>query len=47
MHHTKYSLCASLDPTHEEPEVKAQVDPTEEANPEPEQGKPRCIPHNP
>jgi hypothetical protein len=32
-----------LDPTHEEPELEAQVDQAEEANPEPEQGKPRCI----
>jgi hypothetical protein len=49
MHHANYSLLASLDPVHEEPEVEAQVDPTEEANPEPEpeQGKPRCIkPHS-
>jgi hypothetical protein len=43
MHHANYSLLASLDPAHEEPEVEAQVDPTEETNPEPEQGKPRCI----
>jgi hypothetical protein len=45
MHLTNYSLCASLDPAHEEPEVEAPADPTEEANsePEPKQGKPRCI----
>jgi hypothetical protein len=45
MHHANYSLLASLDPAHEEPEVEAQVDPTEETNPEPEpeQDKPRCI----
>jgi hypothetical protein len=45
MHHTKYSLRASLDPAHEESEVEAPTDPTDEANlePEPDQGKPRCI----
>jgi hypothetical protein len=45
MHHTNYSLHASLDLAHEEPEVEAPADPTEEANPEPEpeQGKPRYI----
>jgi hypothetical protein len=39
---------ASLDPAQEEPELEAQVDPTEEANPElePEQGKSRCITPN-
>jgi hypothetical protein len=47
MHHANYSLFASLDPTHEEPEVEAQVDPIEEANPELEQDKPRCITPNP
>jgi hypothetical protein len=47
MHHTNYSLHASLEPTHEEPEVEAPADPTEEANLEPEQGKPRCITPNP
>jgi hypothetical protein len=49
MHHTNYSLHASLDPAHEEPEVEAPANQTEEANPElePEQGKPRCIPPNP
>jgi hypothetical protein len=31
----------------EEPELEAQVDPTEEANPEAEQGKPGCITPNP
>jgi hypothetical protein len=40
MHHTNYSLRASLDPAHEEPEVEAPADPTEEAYPEPEQGNP-------
>jgi hypothetical protein len=41
MHHANYSILASLDPAHEEPEVEAQVNPIEEANPkpEPEQGK--------
>jgi hypothetical protein len=43
MHHANYSLLASLDPTHEELEVEAQVNQTNETNPEPEQGKPRCI----
>jgi hypothetical protein len=45
MQHTNYSLRASLDPAHEEPEVEALADPTEEANPEPgpEQRKFRCI----
>jgi hypothetical protein len=43
MHHTNYSLCTSLDPTDEVLEVEAPADPTEEANPEPEQGKPLCI----
>jgi hypothetical protein len=43
MHHTNYSLRTSLDPIHEEPKVEALADPTEEANPEPEQGKPRYI----
>jgi hypothetical protein len=40
-----YSLFASLDPAQEEPEVEAQVEQAEEANPEPEpeQGKPQCI----
>jgi hypothetical protein len=37
----------SLDPTHEEPELEAQVEQAKEANPEPEpepeQGKPQCI----
>jgi hypothetical protein len=35
----------SLDPTHKEPELEAQVDQAEEANPKPEleQGKPQCI----
>jgi hypothetical protein len=42
MHHANYSLLASLEPAHEELEVEAQVNPTEEANPEPEQGKLRC-----
>jgi hypothetical protein len=39
------SLFASLDPTHEEPELEAQVEQAKEANPEPEpeQSKPRCI----
>jgi hypothetical protein len=38
-------LFHSLDPTHEEPELEAQVDQAEEANPElePEQDKPQCI----
>jgi hypothetical protein len=40
MHHTNYSLRASLDPAHEEPEVEAPADPTEESYPEPEQGNP-------
>jgi hypothetical protein len=47
MHHANYSPLVSLDRAHREPEVEAQVDPTEEANlepePEPEQGSPRCI----
>jgi hypothetical protein len=43
MHHTNYSLCASLDQAHEESEVEAPADPTEEANPKPEQGKLWCI----
>jgi hypothetical protein len=47
MHHTNYSLHASLDPTREKPEVEASADPTDEANPEPEQGKPRSITSNP
>jgi hypothetical protein len=49
MHHANYSLLAMLDHAHEEPEVEAQVDPTEEANPElePKQGKPQCITPNP
>jgi hypothetical protein len=49
MYHANYSLFASLDPTHEEPEGGAQVNLTEETNaePEPEQGKPRCITPNP
>jgi hypothetical protein len=49
VHQANYSLFASLDPTHEEPEVEAHVDPTTETNrePEPEQGKPRCITPNP
>jgi hypothetical protein len=46
MHHANYSLLAFLDPMHKEPEVEAQVDPTKEANPEPEQDKPRCITPN-
>jgi hypothetical protein len=43
MHHTNYSLFTSLDPAHKEPKAEAQVNPTEEANPElePEQAKPR------
>jgi hypothetical protein len=36
-------MLASLVPVHEEPELEAQVDQAEVANPEPEQGKPRCI----
>jgi hypothetical protein len=49
MHHDIYSLLTSLDPTYEEPKVEAQVDPTEETNPEsePKQDKPRCITANP
>jgi hypothetical protein len=49
MHHANYSLLAWLDPTHVEPEVKAQVNPTKEANPKPksEQVKPQCITLNP
>jgi hypothetical protein len=47
MHHANYSPLVSLDRAHREPEVEAQVDPTEEANlepePEPKQGRPRCI----
>jgi hypothetical protein len=39
MHHANYSLFTSLDPVHEEPEVEAQVDPTEETNPEPSPSK--------
>jgi hypothetical protein len=46
MHYSNYSLIASLDPAHEEPKVEAQVNPTEEANLEPEQGKPLCITPN-
>jgi hypothetical protein len=34
---------APLDPTHEEPELEAQVEQVEEANPEPNPGKPECI----
>jgi hypothetical protein len=33
----------SLDPMHEEPEFESQVEQAEEVNPDPEQGKPRCI----
>jgi hypothetical protein len=47
MHHVNYSLLALLDPAHEDPEVEAQVEQAEEANPEPEQGKPPCITPNP
>jgi hypothetical protein len=47
MHHANYSLHALLDPTHEEPEVEAHVNPTKDANPEPEQCKPWCITSNP
>jgi hypothetical protein len=37
----------SLDPAPEEPELEVQAEQAEEANPEPEQGKPRCItPHS-
>jgi hypothetical protein len=38
----------SLDPAHDEPELEAQVDEAEKANPEPEpeQVKPRCITPN-
>jgi hypothetical protein len=45
MHHANYSLLASLDPTHEEPEVETQVNPTKEINPKPKpkQGKHWCI----
>jgi hypothetical protein len=46
LRHANYSLLLYLlDPVHEELELEAQVDQTEEANPEPEpeQGKPRCI----
>jgi hypothetical protein len=43
VHHANYSLHASLDLAHEEPKMEAPTDPTEEANPEPEQGKSRCI----
>jgi hypothetical protein len=39
----------SLDPVQEESELEAQVDQAKEANPEPEpeQGKHRCITPNP
>jgi hypothetical protein len=45
VHHANSSLFASLDPAQEKPELEAQVDQGEEANPdpEPEQSKPRCI----
>jgi hypothetical protein len=44
MQHANYSLLVVLVPAHGEPKVKAQVDPTEEANPKPKpkQGKPQC-----
>jgi hypothetical protein len=49
MHHANYSLPASLDPTHEKPELEVQAEQVqvEETNPEPEQGKLLCIPPNP
>jgi hypothetical protein len=45
VHHANSSLFASLDPVQEKPELEAQVDQGEEANPdpEPEQSKPWCI----
>jgi hypothetical protein len=45
MHHANSSLFASLDPAQEKPELEAQLDQGEEANPDPEceQSKPRCI----
>jgi hypothetical protein len=46
MHHANYSHLTSLARPHARgPGVEAQVDPVEEANPEPklEQGKPWCI----
>jgi hypothetical protein len=50
LHHTNLSpLLHRLDPAHEEPELEAQVEQTEEANPnpEPEQGKPGAFNHAP
>jgi hypothetical protein len=40
VHHANYSLFASLDPVHEEPELEAQVDQAEEANPSPSKTTP-------
>jgi hypothetical protein len=36
-------MLVSLVPMHEEPELEAQIDQAEVANPEHEQDKPRCI----
>jgi hypothetical protein len=46
MHHANISLLLrSLDPVNEESELKVQAEQerVEDTNPEPEQGKPRCI----
>ncbi len=46
MHHANISLLLhSLDPVNEELELEVQAEQVqdEETNPEPEQGKPRCI----
>jgi hypothetical protein len=48
VHHANSSLLFhSLDPVPEELELEAQVEKAEEANPEPEQGKPQSITTNP
>jgi hypothetical protein len=44
VHHANHSLfMCSLDPDCEEPELEAQAEQAEEANPELEQGMFRCI----
>jgi hypothetical protein len=44
LHHTNYSiLFHSLDPAREEADLEVQAEQAEEANTNPEQGKPRCI----
>jgi hypothetical protein len=50
VHHANISLSLhSLDPMNEGPELEVQAKQVqaEETNPEPEQGKPRCIIPNP